>query len=205
MPRRPLYLARDFSAKLAKLEQTRSKVEALLMQGHVDRCDVEAVYSGLFIDAFTEFEALVESLFIGLSDGSLKSKTQPVTRIFKVSPKAFTRNVIFEGKSYVDWLPMDERTIPRARRFLNGGIPFSNLTQQEKQELKDAHLLRNALAHKSDTATQRFLASINQQALLPNEKTPAGYLRTHPQGPAGLTHFAVTMNALSVTALKLCS
>src|SRR2546421_13103840 len=115
MPRRPTYLARDFSAKLALLEQTRAKVENLLPQGHLVHSDVEAVYAGLFIDAFTEFEALIERLFLGLFDGSLRSVTQPVARLFRVTPKAFSRAVVFDGDSYVDWLPVQDRTIPRAK------------------------------------------------------------------------------------------
>ena len=205
MPRRPSFLARDFSSKLALLEDTRSKVEGLLTQGHLNRKDVEAVYAGLFIDAFTEFEAVIERLFLGLFDGSLQSASQPATRLFRVTPKTFARSVVFDGENYADWLPVEDKTIPRAKRFLNAGIPFSNLLPPEKHALKQAHLLRNAIAHKSDAATKRFLASINQQALLPHEKTPAGYLRTLPQGATGLTQFALTMNALSVTAQKLCS
>ena len=203
MPRRPTYLARDFAKKLGLLESTRAKVEALFSPGSLARHDVEAVYAGLFIAAFTEFEALIERLFLGLFDGSLRSVTQPTTKMFAVSPKAFCRAVVFEGKNYADWLPIEEKTIPRAERFLVGGVPFSNLLPAEKQSLKNAHLLRNALAHRSDAATQRFQASITQQALLPHEKTPAGYLRTKPQGSAGPTQFEIQMNILTAVARKL--
>jgi len=203
MPRRPSYLYKEFSSKLALLEKTRNKVEMLLQQNHLDRQEVEAVYTGLFIDAFTEFEALIERLFIGLFDGSLKSLAIPAKRRFKVRHKSFSREVVYEGQKYVDWIPYD-KTIAKAKRFLIDGVPFSILDEIEKDNIKRAHLLRNALAHKSDTATKRFLESINQQALLPHEKTPSGYLRTSPQGSLGLTQFSITINFLSVTAKKLC-
>lgn len=205
MPRRPSYLARDFATKLALLESTRAKVEALFLQVSLARHDVEAVYAGLFIDAFTEFEALIERLFLGLFDGSLRSVTQPTSKMFTVSPRTYCRTVVFDGKNYADWLPVEDKTIPRAERFLTGGVPFTNLLPAEKQNLKNAHLLRNALAHKSDAATNRFLASITQQALLPHEKTPAGYLRTRPQGLAGPTQFEIKMNILAAVAVKLCA
>ena len=205
MPRRPTYLARDFSNKLGLIESTRVKVEGLLSHGPLARHDIEAVYAGLFIDAFTEFEALIEHLFLGLFDGSLRSATQPTTRLFAVKPKTSCRAVVFDGNSYADWLPVEDKAIPRAKRFLAGGIPFSSLLPIEKQDLKGAHLLRNALAHKSDAATQRFLASINQQALLTHEKTPAGFLRTRPQGPNGITQFEIKMNILTTVAIKLCA
>lgn len=205
MPRRPSYLARDFATKLLLLESTRAKVETLHSPGPLARQDVETVYAGLFIDAFTEFEALIERLFLGLFDGSLRSTTQPTTRIFTVTPKTSCRTVVFDGNNYVDWLPIDERTIKRAKRFLTGGIPFTSLLSTEKSNLKSAHLLRNALAHKSDSATKNFLKSINQQALLPHEKTPSGYLRSRPQGTTGPTQFEIKMNILDTISKKLCA
>lgn len=205
MSRRPTYLSKEFAAKLAKLESTRVKVENLLPLGHLSDTDIEVVYAGLFLDAFTEFESLIESLFIGLFDGSLKSKGQPVTRLLRVSPKGAARTVVFGGKSYIDWLPVEDKTIPHAKRFLLDGKPFSLLSQSEKLELKNAHLLRNAIAHKSDAATQGFLRSISQQSLLPHEKSPAGYLRTNPQGIFGLTRFSITMQSLDAIAKKVCA
>lgn len=205
MSRRPTYLSREFAAKLAKLESTRVKVENLLPLGHLSDADVEVVYAGLFLDAFTEFESLIESLFLGLFDGSLKSNGQPVARLLRVSPKSAARTVVFGGKSYMDWLPVEDKTIPHAKRYLFDGRPFSLLSQSEKLELKNAHLLRNAIAHKSDAATQGFLRSISQQSLLPHEKSPAGYLRTNPQGTAGLTRFTITMQSLEAIAKKVCA
>ena len=204
MPKRPSYLARQFSIRLTILENTRAKVEILLTRGELDRNDIEAVYSGLFLDAFTEFEALTETLFLGLFDGSLKSAAQPANRLFRITPKSHARSIAFEGKAYVDWLPMEDKTIPRAKRFFDGANPFSCLSSQEKLDLKYAHLLRNALAHKSDAATKGFLATIGQQPLLPHEKSPAGYLRTLPQGPTGPTQFSIKLNSLKSIAQKLC-
>lgn len=205
MPRRPSYLANDFAAKLRILDATRVKVESLLSTAQLDRTDVEAVYAGLFIDAFTSFEALIEQLFLGLFDGSLRSVTQPTKGLFKIKPSAHSREVVFAGKEYADWLPLADKTIPRANRFLQNGGPFAQISPSEKTTLKNAHYLRNALAHKSDAATQKFLASINQQALLPHEQLPAGYLRTCPQGPNTNTQFKIAIDALEAVARKLCS
>jgi hypothetical protein len=204
MPRRPTYLSKEFAAKCAALEGTRIKVESLLDSQFLERPDVEAVYAGLFIDAFTEFESLIERLCLGLFDGSLRSAVQPATPLLRVKPASQSRAVLFDGDNYVDWLPLEDRAIPRAKRFLSQGGPFVNLSSAERGTLKNAHLLRNALAHKSDAATRKFLLSINQQALLPHEKTPSGYLRTIPQGGRGPTQFSLILGSLGLVAKKLC-
>lgn len=179
-------------------------METLLAANHITRTDIEAVYAGLFIDAFTEFESLVERLCLGLFDGSLKSATQPVARLLRIAPRTSARDVLFDGDKYVDWLPLEDRAIPRAKRFLADGKPFSTLDVASKLALRKAHLLRNALAHKSDAATTNFLASINQQALLAHEKKPPGYLRSQPQGPGGLTQFSIALNTMKTVATQLC-
>jgi hypothetical protein len=205
MPRQPFYISKAFSTKLALLESTRVKVERLLPSGNLSKDDVEIVYAGLFLDAFTGFESLIEGLFIGLFDGSLKSKGQPVTRLLRVFPKSAARAVVFGGKEYTEWLPFENGALRHAKLYFSDGKPFSLLTQGEKEELQKAHLLRNAIAHKSDAATQRFLKSISQQSLLPHEKSPTGYLRTSPQGNSSLTRFTIIMQSLDAIARKVCS
>lgn len=204
MPKKTSSLAKDFSNKLALLEDTRARAEALLLTGHLSMDDVEQVYAGLFLDAFTEFEALVENLFIGLFSGTHKSSLPTVRRLFRVLPATKAREIVFEGKLYADWLPFPEYTIPRAKRFLHEGEPFSLLDDNEKGILKKYHLLRNAVAHKSATAKAKFEAAIGNPALTPREKTPKGYLRVLPAGPGGLTQYQIAIAEFQAIANKLC-
>ena len=204
MPKKANGLAKSFSKKLALLEITRARAEALFPLGQLSEDDVEQVYAGLFLDAFTEFEALVENLFVGLFSGTHKSSLLTVRRIFRVVPATLARDVVFEGKSYHDWLPFTEYTIPRAKRFLHEGEPFSLLDENEKGILKKYHLLRNAVAHKSAIARTRFEAAIGNPALTPREKPPKGYLRVFPTGPGGLNQYQIAVAELQAIANKIC-
>jgi hypothetical protein len=204
MPKKTTGLAKSFSKKLTLLEVTRMRSEALLLAGHLSVDDVEQVYAGLFLDAFTEFEALVENLFVGLFSGTHKSSLLTVRRLFRVLPATKAREVVFEGKIYADWLPFPDCTIPRARRFLHEGEPFSLLDESEKGSLKKYHLLRNAVAHKSASAKEKFEAAIGNPALTLREKTPKGYLRVLPQGKGGLTQYQIAVTELLAIANKLC-
>lgn len=196
-------LAKDYAAHIQAIEKTRQKVEDLLCRTELNVPDVEQVYAGLFLDAFTKFEALIESVFIGLLSGTHTSKTSK--RRVKITPVALTREILFGGKSYLDWLPLDKHTDTRAKLFLINGAPFSTLTADEKKKLSDLHLLRNAVAHKSASAINKFESSIQHLALLPPEKTPTGYLRSKPQGPSGLNQYQIAVSELEALARKLCS
>ncbi len=196
-------LSRDYAISIKSLEATRCKVETLLIRGELTVSDTEQVYAGLFLDAFTEFEALIEDVFLGILSGTHSSTTSK--RRIKIIPVSLTREILFEGKQYLDWLPLDKHTHKRAKRFLDNGVPFSTLTAAEEKNLERLHFLRNAVAHKSDNAKVKFEASIQHLNLLPQEKTPTGYLRSKPQGSSGPNQYQIAVSDLESLAQKLCA
>ena len=205
MPSATASLATAYVSKVGSLETTRTKVENLLASGDLSVVDVEQVYAGLFLDAFTEFEALLEDLFLGIVSGSHASSVATTKRRVEIVPNVHTREICFEGRTYLDWLPLDKYTKKRAERFLTDGEPFSKLTAPEEKTIERLHLLRNAVAHKSDSAKSKFEASIQALPLLPQEKTPTGFLRSKPNGPAGLNQYQIGVVELEAIALKLCA
>jgi hypothetical protein len=75
-------LVNDLVAHLKSLEWTRTKMERLLSEGAIVRRDIEKVYKGLYLDAITSFEGLVEELFLGLLVGRLVSGIAGVHTFF---------------------------------------------------------------------------------------------------------------------------
>lgn len=196
-------LAQDYAVSIQSLEGTRRKVEDLLHRGELSASDTEQVYAGLFLSAFTEFEALIEDVFLGILSGT-HSSTLSKRRV-KIIPTSLTREILFEGKNYLDWLPMEKHTLKRAERFLKSGKPFALLSKDDIKLLERLHLLRNAVAHKSDSATVKFQASIQDLSLLPQEKTPTGFLRSRPQGDSGFNQYQIAVSELNSVAIKLCA
>jgi hypothetical protein len=197
-------LAANYSASIKSLETTRSKVEALLLRSEMTDTDIEQVYAGLFVTAFTEFEALIEDVFLGILEGTHASANQTTKRRVEIVPISLAREILFEGKKYLDWLPLDQHTEKRAERFLNNGEPFSKLADGDKNHVHRLHLLRNAVAHKSDSAKKKFEDCLQGFTLLPQEKTPTGFLRSKPQGPSGLNQYQISVVELESIARKLC-
>jgi hypothetical protein len=198
-------LANVFILHSGKLEKTRSKVETLLNAGHIEIADIEQVYIGLYLDIFTEFEAIIENLFLGLLDGSLYSRTYSIRRKAKIQPVSMTRQIIFMGRQYLDWLPYKDQTIPRAKRYFDDGKPFTLLTSTQKSNLDGYCTIRNAIAHKSSSATTKFQGLIGSLPLLPQQKSPAGYLRSKPYSGSQQTQYQIAVLELANIASVLCS
>ena len=203
MPKKAARLAEHFIRRTSALETTRAKMEALLTTGALNNADIEHVYAGLFLEAFTEFEALVENLFFGLLTGKYYCSSIPIVRNAKITPVAMTKQFVFGTKAYLDWLPLEDHAIPRAKLYLKNGEPFNSLSKPERTSLKNYHLLRNAVAHKSEVAKKKFEQSIGNFTLLPSEKTPIGFLRSKPSGLQ--TQHEITILELGAIATRLCS
>jgi len=204
MRKRSPTLLRNFRTKLINLEGIQQKYEGLFAPGHLSLEDIYQGYSGLYLDLFTEFESFLESLFIGLLTGDYYSSDPAVKRRVRFVPSSMSVEVLYSGRSYLDWIPYPDYTIARAKRFFNDGLPFTRITQPEKDRLNNLHIIRNAIAHKSSKAQSEFETLISYLTLLPQERTPAGYLRSVPNPATGHTQFQIAAQDLDVICALLC-
>ena len=204
MPRQTLRLYEQFANQTSSIELTRSKMEDLYIGGNINDSDIEHLYAGLYMEIFTEFESLLEKLFFGLYNGTYVSKTLAIERKSFIKPRAEIQPIIHSGKAYVNWLPYKDHVLKRAKLFFINAKPFSLLTSIEITKISDYHVIRNAIAHKSDNSLNRFNNILTGLPLLPAEKTPTGYLRSKPGG-IGQTQFEIAIIELKLIASKLCA
>ncbi|MHA8070057.1 hypothetical protein ACS6L2_12300 [Aquirufa ecclesiirivi] len=195
-------LHENFERQLISIEATRQKMEFLYTNGQICISDIEHVYAGLFIELFTDFEALLEDLFFGILNGSLFTRTYPVIKKATITPKTEIKNIVFNGKPYVNWLPYDN-TIKRAKLFIISGEPFCRPPNDKITNISNYHTIRNAIAHKSEYSLEKFNSMISSIPLLPSEKTPTGYLRSRPNG-GGQTQFEIAAIELKTFTNILC-
>ena len=197
-------LHQNFETQLISIEATRDKMEGLYVAGHINVSDIEHVYAGLFMELFTDFEALLEELFFGLLNGKLFTRTYPVIKKATISPITELKSIVFGGKAYVNWLPYKEYTLPRAKLYIDSGEPFCRLTASDINKISNYHVIRNAIAHKSENSLGIFNSIIAALPLLPAEKTPTGYLRSKPY-VAGQTQFEIAAIELKTLTNTLCA
>ena len=204
MPRPATAIADDLTARLRGFERARSKMERLLLSGHVTRQEINLFYEGILLRTVTSFEGVIEELFVGLLTGGIIPARAVRPRVTFRSP-AVARDVILGGRSYVDWLPY-RYTEDRADAFFRAGEPFSKLDNTDKRSLERILTIRHAVAHQSRAARNKFEAQVIAGAsLLPSERTPAGYLRSVFRVSPPRTQYEDIASTCAILARKLCT
>lgn len=206
MPKNSKTLHKEFLKKLKVLDEIRKNFESASNSRIISSNDIIQAYSGLYLDTFTEFESLIEILFFGILNGSIKLNNPDIKRKITINPRNEIESIVIgEKRSYLDWLPYSDFTIPRAKLYFIDGKPFTLLSEDQKNKLKNYHKIRNAIAHKSKKATKEFNDVIAGLTLLPIEQTPQGYLRNIPNRATGKTQLEIISDELKSIAFTLCS
>ena len=217
MARAPSTAAETFVSRLRSLEYTRRKVEGLFAQSLVARRDVEHVYGSIFLAIVTSFEGLIEELFLGLLTRRYSAPAGVHPRVIFRSDRV-AREVVFEGRNYINWFPYNE-TEARAERFFRGGRPFKRQPTagpgrgRASRMLNDADFTsmmrvwrtRNAIAHQSAFARRKFEEDVvGTTPLRPRERTPAGFLRSIIRVAPAQTRYEQIASELAAITYKLC-
>lgn len=144
--------------------------------------DLHSVYEALFLRAVTSFEVFLESLFLSIMQEKIRYPKKRVSLRMKTTSSEALKEILLQGDKYMDWLPF-RKTEDRAKLYLKDGRPFTELNDGDKSMIKTITTIRHAIAHKSPHAISEFHRTVlGNLVLLPQERTPAGFLRTpvHP-------------------------
>lgn len=207
MPNNSKTLHKEFLKKLKTLDITRKKFESAFRLSIIHDDDIRQAYAGLYLDLFTEFENLIEKLFIGILKGEVKPNNTAVKTKVKVKPITELESVMIgeKRKKYFEWLPYSDNTIQRANIYFTDGKPFTLLDDIQKNKIANYHKIRNAIAHKSKKSMTEFQALISGLTLLQIEKTPQGYLRNIPNVATGRTQLEIISDELQAISFTLCN
>jgi len=200
-------LSNEFRLHLQQLESVRDTMETLFVGEQLTEDEIEHVYSGLFLEAFTAFESLIEQLFISLLIGDFQSSESDVVMKATFNNYGIAQDIIFGGRNYVEWIPY-ESTLSRANAFFYDGYPFSRLKEDDslkvyKSSIKRFAAIRNAIAHKSKYAQKTFENKVSGSSpLSPRQRKPAGYLRSTVNRTQ--IQYEVIVLELNMIAYHLC-
>jgi hypothetical protein len=196
-------ISSEFASRLQAFERSRVKMERLMVDSRINRRDINLFYEGILLRSVTSFEAMLEELFIGLLTGKITAPRAIHPRV-NFQSTVVARKVVLGGRPYVDWLPYN-LTKKRAEAFFRSGIPFTRLDNADERSLVRIVTIRNAVAHQSKAALQKFEREvIGSAALLASERNPAGYLRSVFRLTPRQTQYEDIANTLSYLAQKLC-
>lgn len=170
-------IATAFRNKAIRLDNTRARVEEAFARGHLRVSDVEVTYAGLFLQLVVGYETAVEEFVLGLMvrPGGVASAAANVRGRLQVRNYAHARQVAAgPGGHYASWIGKTD-VLSVADLVLLNGEPFRSADWQFVEQCK---YVRNAIAHPSDHAFQKFQRHVVQMRPLPTrERTVHGYLR----------------------------
>lgn len=205
MPKSSITLHKNFLRKLTAIIQMRMNFERAFSSSAIQTEDICQAYAGLYLDLFTEFESLIENLFLGLLNGHVKHHNTSVSKKITIRPISEIESVLLGKRSYLEWLPYSDNTLDRANIYFNNGNPFTFLNQIQKDKISSYHKIRNAIAHKSKKAINDFNQIISPMTLFPHERTAQGFLRSIPNMATGKTQLEIIIDELKAISFTLCN
>lgn len=88
-----------------------------------------------------------------------------------------------DGRDYAKWDAAAD-VAARAERFFRDGRPYASVLRVVQNTLNDAKTVRNAVAHDSESARDKFEALARRElSTLPHRLTVGSFLNTAKPGP----------------------
>ena len=136
-----------------------------------------------FLSAFQAWEILVEESFILYLWGQKPPRGRAPNRYaFPPDQKTAMAWLIPEGRDYAQWTDA-QHVRERAERFFKAGRPFAPVLRGNQSVLDEVRLIRNAIAHKSVSAREKFEKIVRDRlGTLPPNLTVGGFLGTTAPG-----------------------
>lgn len=175
--------AEEFSVQVKTLINSISDAQNAFKAKHLSRNTRDDVVELSLVRGMGLFEELLEDLFFLALQSHLGDEVKPVLPVS--SPDEASLLVYdseLSGNSrYTTWIPYKDKTLPRARNLLQNGLPFTRLDNRptETGELRALTLVRNAVAHNSESARTKFI-TLAKERKYPYAR-PADYLTSHRQ------------------------
>lgn len=132
-----------------------------------------------FLQGFLAWESFLEESFILHMLGKRPKRGKPPHRYVLPPNRKAAFGLTSDGKRFASWEVASD-VANRATRFFRDGRPYTTPLRAAQVKLDEARTLRNAVAHRSETAQKNFetLARNELGGALPPGITVGGFLNT---------------------------
>jgi len=173
-------IAGEFHKRVQRLDRTRHRIEQAYSRGLLHLVDVEASYSGLFLQVVLAYESAMEDFVLGLlvRPGGVASQDPNVRGSVSVRSYSHAHDLASgPGGRYPSWIGKKD-LLDISKLLLKKGAPFDALPPTQWHFVEQSRYIRNAVAHPSENALNQFRRHVIQSTPLPKrEQTVSGYLR----------------------------
>lgn len=150
---------------------------------YVTRKRRDSMIEMAFLRAFLGWELFLEESFVLFLAGQKPPRGRaPYRHTFPPDLDKAREWVVPEGRDYAKW-NIAAQVASRAERHFRSGGPFASVLRAIQNTLEDARFIRNAIAHDSTSAFDRF-EMVVRTALptVPPKLTVGGFLSTTKPG-----------------------
>jgi hypothetical protein len=181
---RPSDVGRTYQSAVQRARTCCKRIDRLFQDGHVKAADCDLIYESAFLNSIGRFEALLNHLLREFVCGAASRIANQHALVDPRSRDAFD-TILTSGRQYIELMPY-KTCVDTAKRFLRDGKPFSDVVETDRHILSQAMLVRNAIAHRSESAIGKFRRDVSGvSAIVAHRQFPGPYLRrmyrSHPQ------------------------
>jgi hypothetical protein len=193
VPQRQLNHAfKDFQRTIEECRRLAEDAYRWSTQGshpHISKKRRDSMTELAFLRAYLAWEVFLEETFVLYLLGMRAPRGRAPRRYtFPPNRRAAEQWVIPEGRPFAKWDAVAVAT--RAERFFYGGGTFTPALRSHQSALDDMKTIRNAVAHESQNAREKFEAFVRVKlAALPPNLTVGAFLLTTVPGSTPTTSF----------------
>jgi hypothetical protein len=152
---------------------------------HISAARRDSIIELAFLRGFLAWESFLEESFILHMLGKIPRRGRAPHRYVQPPSRKAAFKLSADGRAYASW-EVAADVANRATRFFRDGRPYTAPLRAYRNTLDNARTLRNAVAHRSETAQEHFegLARAELGGVLPPGITVGGFLNTVRPGTA---------------------
>lgn len=137
-----------------------------------------------FLRAFLAWEGFLEESCVLYMLGQRPLRGRALVRYVLPPNRRMAQALAADGRDYARWDGPTE-VASRAERFFRDGRPYASVLRGVQHTLNDAKTVRNAVAHDSENARQKFEGLVRRElASVPPRRTVGSFLNTVRLGVA---------------------
>lgn len=142
----------------------------------------DAIVELAYLRGFLAWETFLEEAFILYLLGKTPPKGRTPVRYAMPPTRQAAHEMVAEGHHFAKWEVASDVS-NRAERFFRDGGTFGKNLRAHQSLLENTTVIRNAVAHRSARARQRFESLVRHQlGSLPSKATVGSYLNTTVSG-----------------------
>jgi hypothetical protein len=184
------------------LETDIDRAAALVNAVRLPNFQQALIHELAFLRCFLAWEVFLEDTFYAYLLGRAAPDGSTYQRYLTPRGLDHAKEVIRGGRPFITWTD-PARVVDRAELFLRHGEPYATVIGNVSSELVEMRTVRNRIAHRSDSASAKFLELVRQRlGTVPNGMSAGRFLRGTDAG-ATSTRFEVYLTLLRVSAAAI--